>query len=235
MKLSLKEYAMKKCIVSNCIIGLGMIFIVSVANAMPINVISEIHSVKGVSIEYDPIYNIGQYSASSCLSPVTGKVDLFGEATSSAGNFNVYANFAGYGWATATSWYIFTSGEENLLANYSGFVGYDYPDSGEVNLTLVDTTTNSILVDKFWSGPWHTTGSPLPINGNLSFSPGNHQYELMIFASVGSGIASNFDASLTVDFQAAPVPEPLTMLLFGTGIAAFVGVRLREKKKIHFQ
>jgi hypothetical protein len=31
--------------------------------------------------------------------------------------------------------------------------------------------------------------------------------------------------------EAAPVPEPATMLLFGTGIAGFVGSRLRWKKK----
>jgi hypothetical protein len=28
-----------------------------------------------------------------------------------------------------------------------------------------------------------------------------------------------------------PVPEPATMLLFGTGIAGIVGIRLRKKKK----
>jgi len=37
-----------------------------------------------------------------------------------------------------------------------------------------------------------------------------------------------FDMQLTADVQ--PVPEPATMLLFGTGIAGLVGARLRRKK-----
>ena len=38
-----------------------------------------------------------------------------------------------------------------------------------------------------------------------------------------------FNAYLS--FQATPIPEPATMLLFGTGLAGFAGARFRRKKK----
>ena len=41
----------------------------------------------------------------------------------------------------------------------------------------------------------------------------------------------NFHPKLTIDYIANPVPEPTTLLIFGTGIAGLAGSRLRRKKQ----
>ena len=68
--------------------------------------------------------------------------------------------------------------------------------------------------------------------GNLFKGVGGNQYsggELWLDGQVFFG--GEVDMTFTTYVDNAPVPEPATMLLFGTGLAGLVGSRLRRKKK----
>ena len=48
---------------------------------------------------------------------------------------------------------------------------------------------------------------------------------------VGEALAVGDTYTLQVSLDPAPVPEPTTMLLFGTGQACLAGSQIRRKKK----
>jgi PEP-CTERM motif len=57
-------------------------------------------------------------------------------------------------------------------------------------------------------------------------------YMLTLYSSNGGGDEGSTLTSLTANVNIQqPVPEPTTMLLFGTGVIGLVGSRLRRKKK----
>ena len=60
-----------------------------------------------------------------------------------------------------------------------------------------------------------------------SLMPGSHYLQIL---REDHGVATGYRINVTGD-AGAPVPEPATMLLFGTGLAGLVGTKLKRKKK----
>lgn len=57
---------------------------------------------------------------------------------------------------------------------------------------------------------------------------GGEEYTIQVLAEDHGG-ATFFDLQLTADGASTPVPEPATMLLFGTGLAGLAGIARRKR------
>lgn len=109
-----------------------------------------------------------------------------------------------------------TAGDSNELTDSLG--QSLLPDLGTVvdaylTLTLLDAVTNAILPGTISLGPADPLCAGCP--------------DRMADFSDGSGLAIRFDASVPTD--TAPVPEPMSIVLVGSGLAACAAARRRRK------
>lgn len=101
--------------------------------------------------------------------------------------------------------------------NFQDGAGFSKPISTEFEMSAGTEYKISLVVNNY-TGGWHT-------NFGLSLMEADGSYTDTLFAS-----APNISMNPTGDFTTtSEVPEPTTMLLFGTGIAGLAAVGRRRK------
>ncbi len=109
-----------------------------------------------------------------------------------------------------------------------GFYGVDMGENGEFSLGLVNGETTNYI----------NLGSSAYIDGGavlyFGFYDLENSYTAITFnAPLGEDFFGLDDLTIGIEGQISPqtpVPEPATMLLFGTGLVGLIGFRLRKKK-----
>jgi len=97
------------------------------------------------------------------------------------------------------------------------------PSTPDVTLTLPFTFTGNLI---------GCTGSPLSCNDQLfNASLSGEGFALVHFRLFSPTGNSYVVRDITFNFQPAPVPEPATLFLLGTGVAA-VASRLRKRRRV---
>jgi len=112
-------------------------------------------------------------------------------------------------------------------AFHGGFQFETYQSKNSKDI-IIDTRAGSNISFIMANPSWIDTPLYLTIDSDEHW----FIYNDMVFdADTNSMVSANISHDGAFVGHYIPVPEPVTMLLFGTGIAGLVGIRFRKKKK----
>jgi hypothetical protein len=116
-------------------------------------------------------------------------------------------------WEYSNSFDSLNAGEAGFVSSFNGAPsGADATFNATINGVEIANFDSFGPPDQFFAGPFASSD----------------EYTFVLTGTINK---TNPDGSVSFDANVAPVPEPATMLLFGTGLVGLVGVARRRKAK----